>query len=323
MNSVKDLELLFAKKCMVNDVRHIHILQRNIRKYLFLLYSLPIVKYNKSIINYKSIYDFDVSTKDKNDEKNKIRENIIGAIINKKIPEKYFKLSSKWKRLYDAIMNYISELIDFKEIYKLILIPKGGRKFNYDFQIIINDKSFNIEFKFNAKSVSEIPQFVSPSKPSEFMSASYEEYYYDNYLPKLAKFCNLEIPNKKDYLKQINSSSPKCMKSYKELYKNSQEFNTLAKELSKESIENFIIKHQLDVISLSNYLQKSQKDKIYMLYKNGKFYREDANINEYELDSYIKDKNRFIVTNKNNNKINVLLRWKNGNGIAFPAFQIS
>lgn len=308
---------------MLNNTKHIYTIQRYTRKYLFLLHTLPVVKYNNCIINYKSIYDFDISTKDKNDEKNKMRENIIGAIVNKKIPEKYYQLSFKWKKLYNAIMNYISELIGFTEIYKLILIHKAGRKFNYDFEIIINDKIFNIEFKFNAKSITDIPQFVSPSKPSEYLSASYEEYYYDNYLSKLAQFSNLEIPNKKDYLKQINSNSPKCMKLYKEFYKNNDEFNKFAKELSRESIENFIRNHELDLISLSKYLQQSQKDKIYMLYKDGKFYREDANINDYELQSYIKDKNRFIVTNKNNKKINVLLRWKNGNGIAFPAFQIS
>ena len=42
-----------------------------------------------------------------------------------------------------------------------------------------------------------------------------------------------------------------------------------------------------------------------------------------ELVSYEKDRNRFIANNKQGEKIKILLRWKNGNGIAYPAFQIS
>jgi len=32
--------------------------------------------------------------------------------------------------------------------------------------------------------------------------------------------------------------------------------------------------------------------------------------------------NGYVATSKSGNKIKILLRWKNGNGIAFPAFQI-
>ena len=42
--------------------------------------------------------------------------------------------------------------------------------------------------------------------------------------------------------------------------------------LSKESIEKFIETNDIDVNKLNKYLQESQNEKIYMLYKNGKFY---------------------------------------------------
>ena len=55
-------------------------------------------------------------------------------------------------------------------------------------------------------------------------------------------------------------------------------------------------------------------------------YYQTPNMDDYVIKSYIvdqKNKNRFICETKSGKKMYILLRWKNGNGIAFPAFQIS
>jgi len=46
---------------------------------------------------------------------------------------------------------------------------------------------------------------------------------------------------------------------------------------------------------------------------------------DYNIVSCVKNpaKSRYECETQSGKKINVLLRWKNGNGIAFPAFQIS
>lgn len=44
---------------------------------------------------------------------------------------------------------------------------------------------------------------------------------------------------------------------------------------------------------------------------------------QHQIESYIKTKTSYIAKTTTNKKISILLRWKNGNGIAFPAFQIS
>jgi hypothetical protein len=59
-----------------------------------------------------------------------------------------------------------------------------------------------------------------------------------------------------------------------------------------------------------------------MLYKSNKFHKQIVNIDDYELVRYEKYPERFRYS-ASGNEINILLRWKNGNGIAFPAFQIS
>ena len=68
-----------------------------------------------------------------------------------------------------------------------------------------------------------------------------------------------------------------------------------------------------------------QKNKIYMLYKNNKFHKQIVNIDDYELVRCEKypEKFKYLAYSASGKQIDILLRWKNGNGIAFPAFQIS
>ena len=62
-----------------------------------------------------------------------------------------------------------------------------------------------------------------------------------------------------------------------------------------------------------------------MLYKNNRFYLETIHTDDFMLVNYEKmpGLNSYRATSQSGKKINILLRWKNGNGIAFPSFQIS
>ena len=305
------------------------------------------IKYNQSIIEISDIYNFKGSTRDCNDKYNKIRENIIGAIINKKIPDTFYKYSTEWRELREEINNYIDDLCNINnlECNSIECVHKAGRRNHYDFLIIINkNNKFNIEFKFNASCIDDTPQFVSPMKPSQYLYGNYEEYYYDNYFSELVNYfnelekSNLEIPDKETYLKNIHSPKPIELKDIQDkYYKGSTgsskytgneediKFYKRANELAQESIENFIENTNLNTKKLTNYLLDTQKNKIYMLCKNNSFKLEKVNLNNYKINSYKKEKNkyRYIATTKNNKEIKILLRWKNGNGIAYPAFQIS
>ena len=310
-------------------------------KSLFGLKTFKSFKYYKEIINVKSINTFYTSSRGNNDTSNKTREHIIGAIINNKVPENYFVLA-KWLIMKNNVIEYVNSLTS-QPYVKVECIYKAGRKNNFDFLIKVyyepqKYEEFKVEFKFNAATIEETPQFVSPMKPSQYLNHSYEEFYYDNYLTKLATMGNLELPLKEEYLKQIHSDKPKCMKKYQELYYNGcsgsskftgkQEhinFYNYAKELSNTSITEFINNSELNITMLSDYLRSTQIDKIYMLYNNNSLIKQTINIDDYTLISVIKqpDKYRYECTSKSGKKIKVLLRWKNGNGIAFPAFQLS
>jgi len=331
-------KLYKEEKCRCKEIK---IIQNFIRKCNYIYKNIPSLHYNKTEISYYSLNSFDISKKNNNDKNNKIRENIIGAIINNKIINDFYKYSLRWTMMKKNINDYIEILIKEKniEIISIECNHKGGRNYHYDFSIIINKNIiFNIELKFNAYNINNTPQFVSPMKPSQYLTNNYEEYYYDNYLTKLSELYNLKLPDRNEYVNSIHSTNPICMKEYQNKYyngcsssskysgnKEDIDFYNYTKKISKESIKTFIENNELNIIKLSNYLQNTQKDKFYMLYKNNKFYLENIDIDNYEIIKYIKKPNKslYIATTKTNININILLRWKNGNGIAYPAFQIS
>ena len=327
---------------IINGVRY-KFINTNPAMYSVLIpyFNLNPIFYNQQTITHQSIHAFTNSSKCMNDTNNKIRETIIGAIINKQIPIKYY-IINKWRFLKTQIFKYINKL-DEDSFNTAECIHTGGRTHYYDFQIVLYydngvTKSFNIELKYNASTIDDAPQFISPMKPSQYMSDSFENYYYDNYLPILSSFTQLTLPTKEEYLKQIHSESPTCMKLYQNMYYNGCsssrkytnnekdiQFYELAKKISKECITNFINSTELNIELLSSYLYNTQKDKIYMLYSDKTFTLQHVDMNHYIIDSVDKNatKSKYTCISKSGKKLNVLLRWKNGNGIAFPAFQIS
>ena len=316
----------------------------DIRSFFKIIPEIPIcnsktINYNNQVINPDSINVFTLSNRRNNDKNNKIRESIIGAIINNKIPLDFYKQLPEWDLIKNGINNYIITLNNNNPITTIKCTHKGGRNCHYDFELLINETNkFNIEFKFNAEHITESPQWFSPGKPSQYLSNSYEDFYYDNYLKPISIEYNMSLPNKDEYLNTIHSPNPSCVIDYQTKYyngckssskysgnENDVKFYEDCKLTSKKSISNFIENTVLDIAKLNKRLQNTQKDKVYMLYKNNKFYHETMNNDDYEIVSYIKkpDKSKYIAKAKNGKNMNILLRWKNGNGIAFPAFQIS
>lgn len=278
-----------------------------------------------------------------NDHNNKIRENIILNMAH--IDDDYFS-----DQQYGVAWNNIKS--SFDDTMRIICLNyssyniehKAGRQHNYDYLVtFLDDKhskisNIKLEFKFNAATIDETPQFVSPMKPSQYLSFSFEEYYYDSYLVPLLQKFGLDVPERNLYLKSIHTNKPVCMSDAQLFYyqgcKQSSKFNGIEKatsfytscnEASRECIKKFVENTDLDIVKLTKYLLESQDQKTYLLYKNGKFNIQLSNNDDYMIESYTKnpEKFRYEAITKTNKKINILLRWKNGNGIAYPAFQIS
>jgi hypothetical protein len=282
-------------------------------------------KNTTTVYNINDIESFTVSNRSDNDNKNKLRENIVASIINDEIPCEFYKKSTLWRNLKKELYNYIEKnLFNTKDIKTIKCIIKAGRKHNNDFEIIINNThAFQVEFKFNATKASETPQFVSPMKPSQYLEKNFEEYFYENYLPKIVNLANGNIPDKEEYFKTIHGDKVECMKLFKEKYDTDKNFNKECKKIDTEAIKQFIESSNLNIKKLSSYLLNSQINKVYMCYKDGKFYYDKVNENLYKIKKVEERKStNYICVTESGMKLEVRLRFKNGCGLQFPALQI-
>ena len=91
----------------------------------------------KNIIKKKHIkLFFSNNIKSKNDENNKLREEILVNIINKNIDEKFYK-NTKWKTVKNQLKKWINN-ITTEKINSISAEKKAGRGNNYDFLLKIN-----------------------------------------------------------------------------------------------------------------------------------------------------------------------------------------
>ena len=286
---------------------------------------------NKTTIYNSDICLFDeVSAQDrgKNDERNKIRESILIGILNSKIPNHWFSQSNKWRELKNAVDDYIKQLLKYKNINdkpkNVSCKPKAGRKYCYDFELIVNEKyHFKIEFKFNVHSVSDTPQFVSPMKPSQYTTQSFEKYWYHEIVKSIAIFGGLKMPTEDAFDKEIHQPDPPCMKEFKTKYKLDAEFQKYCKKLDKKGIKDYINNTDIHTKALTNYLINKQEDKLYMCYKKGKFLLEVIDKDLFVLEELIEKKPTcWIYKTKKGMNLQITLRFKNGCGLIYPAFQI-
>jgi hypothetical protein len=326
-----------GEKCSCESIA---IIQRTWRDHHHKLSGLPVVKVGKEKLSYQSIDAFLRTAKNQNDSNNKQREAIVDALVNQNIPDDYFRASRRWNSLRGAVNAFVEEVFPERE-HQITCLQKGGRKFNYDFEFVCGEKSAHIELKFNAADVDETPQFASPMKPSQYLSQGFEEHHYNTVLPRIAEVAKERLgglPDKEAYFKEIHGNKPACMSQYQTLYyqgcKGSSKFTEdpvaikfyeTALSESKQGIYDFIETTELDADKLTEYLLETQKGKVYMLYSKGRFIKQEVNLDDYIITSVTKNakKSRYECETKTGIKLNVLLRWKNGNGIAFPAFQIS
>ena len=74
-------------------------------------------EYNGSTINLNDIEAFNTSNRSENDSKNKLRENILAAIINDKIPTDFYDESISWCNLKKELESFIKLLSSKKNLY--------------------------------------------------------------------------------------------------------------------------------------------------------------------------------------------------------------
>lgn len=283
-------------------------------------------------VSISDISTFFVSNlRGQNDAMNEKREKIIYMIMTDKVNPDWYVEDARW----DNITNKLKSCLYGCRV----LTRKGGRKYNYDYDIEMNGKLCKMEFKYNAESIKACPQWVSPMKPSQYLSRCYEDHHYDSYMFQILKLFNFNstVPTREEYRKKVHS--PTYLKDVQDMYylgcKESKSKYTGKEEdivryqeasrLANDSIQTFIQIADLNVEKLNEYLIQSQANKIYLIYHDGMFRLEERDTRDYAIEpsSIQKTHNAYEGVTVSGIKIKILLRWKNGKGIAYPAFQIS
>ena len=290
---------------------------------------------------FKDIFHFFESknnTRGKNDEINKIRENVIEKLPF--IHEDYFnhpEYGKHWVSLKEKFDN-ILPLLCKNDFHNYKIKKMAGRNYNYDFNVTFFDPNYDIikeeklEFKHNSSDIFKLPQFLSLNINTDILKTSYSEFYYNNYLDKYLSIVNRDLevkmvkPPLEIYLKYVTSVNYSIhplfeyLKSCEELFKK-EKF-----EVVDESIKEFLNLYgsEIDLEKLTKKFQSTQESKMYLLWDCSDFHLSNIKKEDLVIHHFIGiSNNNTIEVTSNKYKFKLLLRWRNHKGILNPAWQIS
>jgi len=282
----------------------------------------------------------------KNDELNKIRENVIEKLPF--IHEDYFnhtEYGNQWSKLRDKFDNTLP-LLCKNEFCNYKIKKMAGRNYNYDFNFTFFDYDYNIikeehlEFKHNSNNIFKLPQFLSLNINSDILKTSYSEFYYKNYLDKYLAIVNnldsdknivdtntiIKKPDLNTYLKYITSINYEVHPFFDQLRKREEIKKKEKFEVVDESIKVFLNTYgnEIDLQKLTEKFQSTQDNKMYLLWD-----LKDFHVNHIEKENFVIHhflgirNNKTIEVSSNKYKFELRLRWRNHKGILNPAWQIS
>jgi len=264
-----------------------------------------------------------------NDASNKTREKILLDGYNGKTSEMFADptYGEDWRRIADLFASALAELGGEGQV---TVKAKGGRGFNYDFEVTRGDLKHKVEFKFGGTSVQTIPEFFNPAANKPFHDRLYADFFYDNYLPDIAGLYGLAPPPKNEYLKEIhkNKSNHKFFVDFRVAEAAQPERYAEKSKATAASITAYLeaVKDTTKLAALTSEFMRSQKDKRFLLFNAGKFHHDRISDAELTAKSVVgvRNGNLLVIQSAEPGTTHeMLLRWKNHLGVAFPAWQIS
>jgi hypothetical protein len=281
---------------------------------------------------------FTTSTRSENDATNKIREKVLCIISN--TPKEFLEhvqFGQQWKIVTDAWHDALKKLAEetgISEYTSTQMKRKGGRKFNYDGNVLYYNRnnlvaSRTIEFKKGGSKISDQPQFLSLQAKFPLFAETYDKYFYENYLEKYIG-CDSGItqakPSLEVYLKKVTSTKYNITPFFSQIKTREPFFQEEKNAVVNASITDYLTKYgkDIDLKCFSDKVKATQTDKYYLLWCNGKFCSDKISESEMCNIVYHSIKNGNVLEVKSGNTMyGLLLRWRNHKGILNPAWQIS
>jgi len=272
-----------------------------------------------------------------NDMNNKLRESFFTS-CRMYGNETIFEDPIYGSECVDLREKFETKLKELSEYDSYTIKQMAGRKYNYDFLLELEKdgekKDIKLEFKYNARSIVAIPQFIQKNTTWELFDAKYHDHFYDGpYLREIVAFNNevttqLHIPPKEEYMKHIMKTNYDCHTFFKYL-KDTEDSNKKEKhDIVKRSIADYLEQYasciHIDVFKQT--IIDTQTSKEYLLYdpKTAKFYLDRLDIIDLKTLEFDRvERKNTIVLKTEKNEFHLLLRWKNHQGILNPAWQVS
>jgi len=289
------------------------------------------------------------STRSANDATNKIREKVLENIIAP--PIEYLQdtdYGHLWQHVHNEWNAIISKLIDRDSTYLCLELKiLAGRGNNHDANLICRhksstvdridqiDKIIKIEFKYGAKSICSIPQFLSlqTNQPTlKMFNEPYDIFYYNHYIDLYIACDPGGITEPKPmldiYLKCVRNTDYTIHPFFSQLKEREPIAKLNKNKVVNDSIRDYLGRyaHSIDTTQLMQKIVQTQQDKIYLLWSNQKFHLDEIHINSIrhiEFSSISDKGNAIILRSGLGIGLHMLLRWRNHKGILNPAWQIS
>ena len=275
--------------------------------------------------------------RDTNDARNKRREQILIDGFNGKT-EQFFTdpvYGPAWVKLASDFRAALLERASPSHT-RISVKAKGGRGFNYDFQVIYEGpvaEELRVEFKFGGTSVDSLPEFFNPAADKPFHSEMYARFFYRNYLPRIIGIYSLTATiTEETYLKEIHKN--RSGNAFFVALKAAEDADGIGGPLYKQkaaitakSITAFLetYKDSTNLALLTAEFQRSQENKHFLIYNDGRFYHDSIKTTELVAQSVagIRNGNLLVIQSAEpGTKHEMLLRWKNHLGVLLPAWQI-
>jgi hypothetical protein len=285
---------------------------------------------------------FTPSTRAENDATNKKRERVISLLSN--IPAEFLEsedVGRYWLLLqdsWDQTLATVAESTKIPPYASTKITMRGGRSYHYDADVTFCDSdgtelaTRKIEFKYGARTIKAIPQYLSLQAKFEMFGSSsttYDKFWYERYLDAY-RACDPGLTEEKpaldEYLKLVTATS--ATHPFFKQMKERKTANQKAKDtVVNDSITAYLTEFgcSLDLATISSKVRTSQSEKIFLLWADGEFHIDQ--ITEPEMtDLRIKGirNGNLLELEAAGTTHSLLLRWRNGGkGILNPAWQIS
>ena len=275
-----------------------------------------------------------------NDVNNKLRE---AFFIACRMPgnETIFEDPTHGSDCVDIRTKFENKLKELGDYDSYAIKQMAGRKYNYDFLLELEKggekKEIKLEFKFNAKSIVAIPQFIQKNTTWELFDTKYHDHFYDGpYLREIVALndgTNMDsplvpIPPREEYMKHIMKTNYDCHPFFQYL-KDTEGSNKESKHaIVKRSIADYLIQYcqSMNIDVFKQTLIETQSNKEYLLYDPNtcQFHLDRMDITDLESLAFDRvERKNTIVLKTEKNEYHLLLRWKNHQGVLNSAWQVS